>query len=84
MAMRRCPRADELEDLAHQLPVNEQVRRHAETCLTCSQIVSDLRCQAQLVAALREAHAEAIDERTRAEILAICQAATAPAKDQAP
>ena len=75
MDANNCPRANELEALALGHASDESVRQHAKICLTCRQIVTDLRCQAQLIDALREARAEALDDRTRAEVLAICRAA---------
>lgn len=63
MLSKGCPRADELEQLALGVQLAASLVRHVKSCGRCTQIVDNLRRDANFIRELREAARERLNQR---------------------
>lgn len=80
-----CPRADELEQIAVGVRVPASLVRHVKSCGRCTQIVDNLRRDANFIRELREAVRERLNQRELDGIQKACDKvvqATRGARDE--
>jgi predicted anti-sigma-YlaC factor YlaD len=74
MLFRRCPSRKVLSEFATR-PQSARIVRHVAECQACRKVLAELCENEELLAELRRATQNGVDERTRARIAAICERA---------
>ncbi len=72
MLLGRCPSRKVLSEFATQ-PKSARIVRHVAECQECRKVLAELCANEELLAELRRATQNGVDERTRARIAAICE-----------
>jgi cytidine deaminase len=72
MLFGRCPSQEALSEFATK-PKSARIARHVADCPACRQVLAELCENEELLAELRRATEQGVDERTHERIVAICQ-----------
>lgn len=76
MLNRKCPRADELSDLVEGRTRSRRLQKHVANCAICTQIVANLRRDAELLQDLQAAVKSPPDDAVREDLMDACRSAS--------